>query len=135
MQKKAAEKARIALKRKADKELKLPSMQDKTSQLQVALDAAREKREHAKKAAKIETNKVKAARRRVDRMKERAKNLLVKQRHLRSPSHAHEGRRKAKGAGRDKVGYRRELVLGAGNLRRQRDGSRPSRTSTTSVTG
>ena len=75
LSKKAAEKARQALKRKAEKELKLPSMEERTSQLQVALDAAKVKREVAKKEAKVESNKVRAARKRVERVKAKAKIL------------------------------------------------------------
>ena len=70
--KKAADKARMALKRKAERELKLPSQTDRTSQLHVALSAAKVKRELANKEAKMEANRVKAARKRVDRVKQKA---------------------------------------------------------------
>ena len=74
-EKKAADKARQTKKRRMERELKLPSQAERTSQLQVDLDVAKKKREVAKKEAKLESNKVKAARRRVERVKAKAKIL------------------------------------------------------------
>ena len=72
--KKAEERARSAAKRKADKVLTMPQTVN-VSALQVSLDEAKKKRDTAKKEAKVEANKVKLARKRVERVKAKAKVL------------------------------------------------------------
>ena len=72
--KKADNRARMAAKRKADKVLTMPQSVN-VSALQVSLDEAKKKRDTAKKEAKVEANKVKLARKRVERVKAKAKVL------------------------------------------------------------
>ena len=63
-----------AEKRKADKVLTMPQSSS-VSDLQISLQEAKSKRDAAKKEAKVETNKVKLARKRVERVKAKAKVL------------------------------------------------------------
>ena len=72
--KKADDRARMAAKRKADKVLTMPQSVS-VSTLQGSLDDALKKRDAAKKEAKVESNKVKLARKRVERVKAKAKEL------------------------------------------------------------
>jgi len=71
---KAAKKKGNAEKRKADKVLTMPQSSS-VSDLQISLQDAKSKRDAAKKEAKIETNKVKLARKRVERVKAKARVL------------------------------------------------------------
>ena len=71
---KAAKKKGNAEKRKADKVLTIPQSSS-VSELQISLQEAKSKRDAAKKEAKVETNKVKLSRRRVERVKANAKGL------------------------------------------------------------
>ena len=63
-----------AEKRKADKVLTMPQSSS-VSDLQISLQEAKSKRDAAKKEAKVETNKVKLARKRVERVKAKARVL------------------------------------------------------------
>jgi hypothetical protein len=63
-----------AEKRKADKVLTMPQSSS-VSDLQISLQEAKSKRDAAKKEAKVETNKVKLARTRVERVKAKARVL------------------------------------------------------------
>ena len=71
---KAAKKKGNAEKRKADKVLTMPQSSS-VSDLQISLQEAKSKRDAAKKEAKVETNKVKLARKRVERVKAKARVL------------------------------------------------------------
>ena len=71
---KGAKKNGNAEKRKADKVLTMPQSSS-VSDLQISLQEAKSKRDAAKKEAKIETNKVKLARKRVERVKAKARVL------------------------------------------------------------
>ena len=73
-EKKTEDKKRLAAKRKADRVLTMPQISN-VSALQVSLEQAKSKRDAAKKEAKVETNKVKLARKRVERVKAKAKVL------------------------------------------------------------
>ena len=71
---KAAKRKGNAEKRKADKVLTMPQSSS-VSDLQISLQDAKSKRDVAKKEANIETNKVKLARKRVERVKAKARVL------------------------------------------------------------
>ena len=73
-QKKAADAEKAKAKKKANKILSMPESVS-VSALQVSLDDAKKKRDEAKKEAKVESNKVKLARKRVERVKAKAKEL------------------------------------------------------------
>ena len=70
----AAKKKGDAEKRKADKVLTMPQSSS-VSDLQISLQDAKSKRDAAKKEAKVETNNVKLARKRVERVKAKARVL------------------------------------------------------------
>ena len=72
--KKAGDKEKAKTKCKAEKMLKMPESVT-ISHLQVSLDDAKKKRGEAKKEAKVESNKVKLARKRVEGVKAKAKEL------------------------------------------------------------
>ena len=72
--KKADDKEKGAAKRKAANTLTMPQTVS-VSALQVSLEDAKKKRDEAKKEAKVESNKVKLARKRVERVKAKAKEL------------------------------------------------------------
>jgi hypothetical protein len=72
--KKADDRARMKVNRSAAKVLKLPQSSNVSVMLE-SLEAAKVKRDTAKKEAKLETKKVTAARKRVDRIKAKAKIL------------------------------------------------------------
>ena len=73
-EKKAEDLEKAKTKRKAQKMLTMPETVS-VSALQVSLDDAKKKRDEAKKEAKVESNKVKLARKRVERVKAKAKEL------------------------------------------------------------
>ena len=73
-EKKAEDLEKAKTKRKAQKMLTMPETVS-VSALQVSLEDAKKKRDEAKKEAKVESNKVKLARKRVERVKAKAKEL------------------------------------------------------------
>ena len=74
VERKAIERKKIAAKRKADRVLQMPGASN-VSELHLSLEAAIKKRDDIKKEVKAESKAVKLARKRVDRVKAKAKVL------------------------------------------------------------